>query len=116
MKPIKILAALVLVVLLTLSVARPAAAAEDVFQVVLRVLRLVQSEFWREVSPEVLIRGAINGIMEALDDPHSVFMEPRAQEQFMRQVTGAFAGIGVSLEITPDGARLSQVFRHSPAA
>ncbi|MBT9158248.1 MAG: Carboxy-terminal processing protease CtpA [Firmicutes bacterium] len=116
MKPIKILAALVLVVLLTLSVARPPAAAEDVFQVVLRVLRLVQSEFWREVSPEVLIRGAINGIMEALDDPHSVYMEPRAQEQFMRQVTGAFAGIGVSLEITPDGARLSQVFRHSPAA
>jgi len=112
----KLLAATLIAALLTLAWVTPAARAEDVYQVVLDVLRLVQQNYWREVSPQVLIRGAIDGIMAALDDPYSNFMPPVEHQQFMQQVTGAFAGIGVRLEITPDGARVTQVFRQSPAA
>jgi len=116
MKVKKVLAAVLLTAMLTLAWVTPVARADDAYQVVIEVLRLVQQNFWREVSPQVLIRGAIDGIMAALDDPYSNFLPPAEHTQFMQQVTGSFAGIGVRLEITPDGARITQVFRGSPAA
>ena len=116
MKTRKIIAAVLIVAVLMVSSGQGPARAGDAYQVVIDVLRLVQQNFWREVSPQVLIRGAIDGIMASLNDPYSNFLPPVEHQQFMQQVTGAFAGIGVRLEITLDGARITQVFRHSPAA
>lgn len=92
------------------------ARAEDVFEVVGEVLQLVQEQYWRGVDANTLIKGAIKGILESLNDPYSVYLPPQNYDNFVQSATGSYAGVGTEIEVTPNGIRLARVFRNSPAA
>ncbi|KXG77297.1 Carboxy-terminal processing protease CtpB [Fervidicola ferrireducens] len=65
----------------------------------LEVLNYIRERYVKDVPTEVLIRGAINGMVQALEDPYSVFMEPEEFEDFMISVNGSFEGVGLSLDV-----------------
>ncbi|MDP3487301.1 MAG: S41 family peptidase, partial [Bacillota bacterium] len=109
-------AGLVLVAVLGMFVWQPWAGADDVFGVVTDVLRVVQMQYWRGVDANTLIKGALKGIMEALNDPYAQYLPPQNYDGFVQQATGAYAGIGIAIETTPNGLLLTRVFRRSPAA
>jgi len=109
-------AGLVVVAVLGMFVFQPWAGADDVFGVVTNVLRVVQAQYWREVDAATLIRGALKGIMEALDDPYAQYLPPQNYDGFIQHTTGAYVGIGVGLEPHPNGVLITRVFRNSPAA
>lgn len=109
--------AVLLVVALVVGGAwQTAARADDAFGLISEVMKLVQREYWRGVDAQTLIRGALKGIMESLNDPHSTYMPPVNYGQFIEQATGAYGGLGIRIEVTPDGLLVTQVFRNSPAA
>lgn len=110
------LASLLAVVLVASLTAGTVAQANDAFGIVVEVMRLVQREYWQELSANTLIQGALKGIMESLSDRNSRFMPPVEHTQFIEHVTGGFAGIGVAIEVTPNGLLITNVFRNSPAA
>lgn len=117
MKKWRVVAASLLAVVLVTSLAvGTVAQANDAFNIVVEVMRLVQREYWQEISANTLIQGALKGIMEALGDRNSRFMPPVEHTQFVEHVTGGFAGIGVAIEVTPNGLLIQRVFRNSPAA
>jgi carboxyl-terminal processing protease len=111
-----VLATLVAVVLVANLAVGTVAQANDAFSIVVDVMRLVQREYWREISANTLIQGALKGVMESLGDRNSRFMPPVEHAQFIEHVTGAFGGIGVAIEVTPNGLLITRVFRNSPAA
>jgi len=111
-----VLATLVAVVLVANLAVGTVAQANDAFHIVVEVMRLVQREYWQEISANTLIQGALKGIMESLGDRNSRFMPPVEHAQFIEHVTGAFGGIGVAIEVTPNGLLITRVFRNSPAA
>jgi carboxyl-terminal processing protease len=45
-----------------------------------------------------MVYGAINGMVEALGDPYSSFMEPDATKSFMEDLSGEISGIGAQIE------------------
>lgn len=53
-------------------------------------------------SEDVLVRGAIRGMVKVLkrqsDDPYALFYTPKAYEDFQELTTGKFSGIGVWVE------------------
>lgn len=110
------LASLLAVVLVASLTVGTVAQANDAFGIVVEVMRLVQREYWQELSANTLIQGALKGIMESLGDRNSRFMPPVEHTQFIEHVTGGFAGIGVAIEVTPNGLLITNVFRNSPAA
>ena len=59
--------------------------------------------------------GAIEGLVEALDDPYSVFMDPTATEEFNSSLNGELEGIGA--ELTEENGRLTILtpLKESPA-
>lgn len=65
----------------------------------LEVLKYIRERYVKDVSEDVLIRGAINGMVQALGDPYSVFMEPEEFEDFLISVNGSFEGVGLSLDV-----------------
>ena len=116
MKKWRVMAAVVLAVVLTASLTvGTVAQADDTFRIVVEIMRLVQREYWQEISANTLIQGALKGIMESLGDRNSRFLPPVEHTQFIEHVTGAFGGIGVAIEVTPNGLLLTRVFRNSPA-
>jgi carboxyl-terminal processing protease len=62
-----------------------------------KVLHLVENQYYRSVSSEKLIEGAIKGMLETLD-PHSSFLNKEFFEKMQNDTQGEFGGLG--LEVT----------------
>jgi carboxyl-terminal processing protease len=46
-----------------------------------------------------MVYGAISGLVDSLDDPYSVFMNPEESKEFMEDMEGSFEGIGAEIGI-----------------
>jgi carboxyl-terminal processing protease len=66
-------------------------------------------------SQDELVRGAIEGMLETLDDDYARYFPPDAMEAFQSGISGEFVGIGVYLEETPEGATVLSVIPDTPA-
>jgi carboxyl-terminal processing protease len=62
-----------------------------------------------------LMRGAINGMVRALDDPHSSYMDPVTYEMFQTPLSGELEGIGAEVEQAGDYVRIVSPIPGSPA-
>ena len=61
------------------------------------VLRYVQEGFVDEREPTELYRMAIDGMLEELGDPHTVYMPAKEYENLRIQTQGEYGGIGISI-------------------
>lgn len=62
-----------------------------------------------------LMRGAISGMIRALGDPHSSYMDPNAYEIFVTPLSGDLEGIGAVVEQAGDYVRIVSPLPGSPA-
>ena len=49
------------------------------------------------VDEKQMYNGAIAGMVASLGDPHSIYFEPKAAEEFNRELSGKFEGIGAEI-------------------
>ena len=67
------------------------------------IANLIKSNFLFEYQTDDLIEGAITGMVEALDDPYSVYMDKDTTEQMYESNAGVFGGIGIYATLNNDG-------------
>jgi len=60
-----------------------------------RVISLVDRYYIEPTNVADMVNGAARGIVESLDDPYSVYMPPKMNEELRNQVRGSFGGIGI---------------------
>lgn len=79
------------------------------------VLELIETKYYQKVDRHELVDGAVNGMMSALEDPYSVYMEKDVAQHFSQSVEGSFTGIGA--EVTVENGRIIVVspIKGSPA-
>lgn len=70
--------------------------------VLFQVASRVKTHYIEPVSTDRLINGAIRGMVDSLDDPYSVYMDPAYFKQLTEQVTGVFGGVGIVVEMQKD--------------
>lgn len=63
------------------------------------VMKLIKSKYIDDVDNEKLIEGAIKGMVEALGDPYSVFMNQSEFRDFITALDGSFGGVGIVLSV-----------------
>ena len=86
------------------------------FDMLYKTYDIIKNEYYKDVKDEVLVEGAINGMMSSLGDPHSVYFNKEAKEEFDTELTGSYYGIGAEITSTNDGkAVIKKVFDKSPA-
>lgn len=88
---------------------------EDELNRINSVIDIVESKYVTQVERNELIDGAITGILNALDDPYSVYMEKEIADQFSQSIEGSFSGIGA--EVTVENGQIVVVspIKGSPA-
>jgi carboxyl-terminal processing protease len=64
---------------------------------------------------EDLVRGAIRGMLETLDDPYAAILGPEEAAAARDLSTGSFVGIGAFVEGGPEGLVVTSVLQGSPA-
>jgi len=81
------------------------------------VYGLVTDHYYKKVDGDRLLQGAISGMVEALDDPFSLYMNPDMSARFRELVSSEFQGIGAVLSEAQDGrVVIHAVLPGSPAA
>ncbi len=64
---------------------------------------------------EALVDGAIEGMLEQVDDPYSRYFTAGDFDEFNASLDGTFSGVGLMLEETPDGPVIVSVLEDTPA-
>lgn len=100
-------------VLLSISLTLPTAALEleDAKQ-------LLQEYYVDPIPEEVFQQTTLEGLLDALGDPYTVYLPPQAHNHFLTSVNGtSVVGIGVSIEslFQDGGYRIASVLKDSPA-
>lgn len=80
------------------------------------VVDFIESQFGLEYDSNDLIEGAIKGILDALGDPYSYYIEPGAFEDYQNSINGVYQGIGIEYTINEQGYAITSVYRNTPAA
>ena len=78
----------------------PIVVAETIdFSPFWKTWRLLEERFASEgeLDRQKMVWGAISGMVAALDDPYTVFLPPKEQEDFSNEIKGEFGGIGAEI-------------------
>lgn len=76
----------------------------------------IMSEYYKDVDSDKLIEGAINGMLESLDDEHTMYFDKKSKEEFDSELSGNYYGIGAHIQLTSDETiKITKVFDDSPA-
>ena len=68
-----------------------------------------------DIKDQELFYGAIRGMVASLHDPYTVYFEPKAAEEFNKELEGKFEGIGAEIGIKQDRLTIIAPLPGSPA-
>lgn len=77
---------------------------------------LLDSRYIGELPDETALQyGAARGLVSAVGDPYTVFVEPQAHELETQNLSGEYGGVGMGLAQNANGEVVISPFRDSPA-
>ena len=88
----------------------------DEFEPIYRTAEDIRRRSAEPVTTEELVRGAVQGMLDVLDDPYAALLEPQQAREVRAFTSGSTAGLGIWIEGGPDGAVISSVLEGTPAA
>ncbi len=62
------------------------------------VWKKVNDKYAGQVDNQKMVYGAINGALQSLDDPYTLFLPPDEAKRFNEDLSGSFDGIGAEIE------------------
>ncbi len=81
------------------SLRKDAPAAVDGRRLFQQVMQMVQDRFVDSLPADSLWKEAMLGMVNELDDPHSVFLVADRLKRFREQTTGQYAGLGLRMDV-----------------
>jgi carboxyl-terminal processing protease len=80
-----------------------------------KILKEIEDSYVVEVASDSLIRGAINGMIETLRDPHTDYLTKEEYESLMITTKGEFGGIGATIGKREDKITVISPLEGTPA-
>lgn len=81
-----------------------------------QALNILTTRYYRPLDRSTLVGDGLSGMVAALDDPYSHYLNPRAYRERDHPPPSDQGAIGISTMPEPDGLRVLSVVEHSPAA
>ncbi|MDZ4276749.1 MAG: S41 family peptidase, partial [Erythrobacter sp.] len=98
----------------TATMAQVDGRAGPEFAKLFAVFQRVKASYVEPVEDEVLIRGAIDGMLAALD-PHSAYLDGSDLQRLETMIDGQYSGLGLSVVMEDGAVKVISPFRGSPA-
>lgn len=89
--------------------------SSDQLDKVKTAMELVKQNYYQDVDTDKLVDGAIQGMMNALNDPFSSYMGKQTAKQFTEQIQGSFTGIGAEVSMENGNVVVVSPIKGSPA-
>jgi carboxyl-terminal processing protease len=81
-----------------------------------KVVTLVRMQYLQQVNTTQLVDGAIKGIVGSLNDPYSVYLDPKTYSQLQEQIKGSFGGLGILVGVKEQYLTVVRAYQGTPAA
>ena len=81
---------------------------------VIGAMRFIEYQYVQEVDEDLLINGALSGMVRSLEDPHSIYLNSQLYSQLKAETSGSFGGIGVYMGFKDGGVQVMGVIPESP--
>ena len=78
-------------------------------------LRFIETQYVRDVNYTNLIDGAISGMVKTLDDPHSIYLDPKMYELMRSHTEGSFGGVGIVMGFKDNKITVISVMEGTPS-
>ncbi|MBA4007461.1 MAG: peptidase S41 [Erythrobacter sp.] len=98
----------------TATMAQVDGRASPEFAKLFAVFQRVKASYVEPVDDETLIRGAIDGMLAALD-PHSAYLDGGDLQRLETMIDGQYSGLGLSVVMQDGAVKVVSPFRGSPA-
>ena len=98
----------------TVTMAQVDARAGTEIGKIFTIMQRVQANYVEPVDDEVLVRGAIDGMLAALD-PHSAYLDGSDLERLTTLIDGNYSGLGLSVVMEDGAVKVISPFKGSPA-
>lgn len=72
--------------------------------------------YYGEYDEQKLLDAALAGVLDALGDPHTVYIDESSVDNFNIQLKGNYTGLGIEIYNSDNEIIISKVFTNSPAA
>ena len=106
--------ALALVPATTAGLAQVDGRAGPQFAKLMAVYQRIKASYVEPVSDDVLIKGAIDGMLGALD-PHSAYLDGADLQRLETMIDGNYSGLGLSVVLDDGAVKVISPFKGSPA-
>jgi carboxyl-terminal processing protease len=97
------------------SPSNPAAPDYSFFDEMIEVRQIISSRYVEAPDDKTLRIGALKGMVEALNDPYTVYVPASSQREFNKGLTGEYVGIGAQITMQPGGLTVVSPMENSPA-
>jgi len=83
-----------------------------------KAVSLIKARSLEPLSATQLVDGAMKGMVEELQDPYSVYLEPKDYQSLQTQMKGSYGGLGIYVGIPQDTKKLTVMapIKGTPAA
>ncbi|MCK0472979.1 S41 family peptidase [Halalkalibacter sp. APA_J-10(15)] len=92
-----------------------ASGDEELLEKFEAVRLIIEEHYVEDVDHNELLQGAIDGMLEALGDPYSVYMDQEEASQFTESLGSHFEGIGAEVMMSDGKVTIVTPMRESPA-
>lgn len=75
----------------------------------------LEAEYYADIDEEAIVNGAINGMIDALDDPYSDYMNQDEASRFNESISSSFQGIGAEIQERDGIITVVSPIKNSPA-
>ncbi len=89
-------------------------AADDLNKIS-KTYGLIESRFLNDVEKAKVVDGAINGMLSALNDPYTVYMDKEEAGHFQESIESSFTGIGAEVTMENGNVKVIAPIKGSPA-
>ena len=84
-------------------------------QLIQEAYELIEGNYVEDVEDGQLLEGAIQGMIDTLDDPYSSYMNVEDIKEFNEQIESSFQGIGAEVSLVDGIVTIVSPIKNSPA-
>ncbi|MCK4501312.1 PDZ domain-containing protein, partial [Candidatus Babeliales bacterium] len=79
------------------------------------VMEIMRDKYYGDVDFLDVLYGSVDGAVQALDDPYTLFTTPEENEEFFSSLGGTYEGVGVEIDFTDGRLIVVAPLEGSPA-
>ncbi len=79
------------------------------------VYQKIKNEYVNDADSKKLFLGAIDGMIESLDDPHTSFLRPEQKEELQIETKGEYGGLGIVIGVRDNKLTVISPIEDTPA-